>query len=1358
MKKKQDIQEEKDSAPENGEPVAADVPEQTPPPRKKSFLRRLLRWTLSLVVMLVLIVAGLAAILTYYFPSEEIRPIAEDQLMTHLKMPVKIGQLEFNLLTGFELVNVQLGEKGPENDGPLFHVDRVILGYDLRELLDGSFTVHRIQVQSPRINLVSNKGVWNFQPLLDLAGPPAAQPPPSEPGKLELPVIPIPVKLTEFAINNIQFNARMDDTMTAHVGGLSLEAKGKADTQGIDVRVRVHMGQEPHENDAVNISYFSKQGPAVHFHSWMDTDIALSAQDINRALATGTLGLTDVYAKLDQVLPKTSTRLDFATAVNLEAQVLDLTRVALSIGRANRVALAGQVRQFMGHSPDFNLTLPKGEFDLVELTSLAKPFMPPMSVTGKLSLTDIDVRGRLKNYQPDKITMSRARIDLADARLRHPATKTRLSGLGMGMDLKNIRLNGTVPETVEVTGDLSVTEGESFGVFVERLKHAFNFKGSGANLADMESGYATDVEQISTDVPQLGEVAIPLKLKGKFKGNMETGAIDEFGSTVDAGPLLKSVMALKAKEFGRGGFSLTNIMESDLESVRRLVPPDMEKEFGLGVLQGKLAMVQKASGNLDKEFMPVNLTGDARTSIVGLHAELTQPAFSVTNLNTEMRVPVELIAKKGVRLPGVDFKGSLDSVKALGQYEAGATQFTSFMKLDKYLPLEGNLGRVPLEQKFTLKSTGIVGAEPEIRVDAVALQLDSRADMLPPGDAENISTTGRLNVSGMSAMQQFSAEGFETDFSMEVKDLNLQKTHARVKGRVVKPSVKQEDMQLALEDLQFETRSRQNLKSGDVELGLLNVVLPGVVDWRTKGTIESWGEHFDVETRMDRMDLEKLLALVPEKFKEAIAGMKLAGAAVLEAKAKGAKPDEVALKKMEIPVTVDSKLKLADIHVEWPERNLLVEGLNFDTALTLADNNINLSGKTAAKGITKTDLEPGMKLTPEFDFHYKVDNWDTVKVERHALKLPGQNISHAISGRVEGLRPFLSGKKEKTPHQFLKTLDVALKTSLGVDMGTVAPMVPGVKAEGTVNSNLDVTLIAGQEVNLNGEIDIGHLNAEHSSGGKVEDLDGRFMINKKLLLDRLLYKDQKQFSASRRGFFNELREFSPYKNIFRVGALKFGPHTASNIGMDIYYRGNQLFLDRFLMEVLGGGVAGNLFLSQTPEGPELEFATDFAHIDFNKLVKNQVSASERDAEVDGNLKFNFKVNQGSANQKINLDQIGLELNITHIGKQVLDRILLFIDPEESSPAIVDTRSKLDLAIPQNMHVKVAYGNLSMDIGMLLLGNPIEAPALRRVPVTSLKHFRQINEQLQMLKDFQYVLHYLSANGIEFDDEGNITFF
>ncbi|QPJ61998.1 MAG: AsmA family protein [Candidatus Nitronauta litoralis] len=1323
-----------------------------PPPKqvkkKRSFLRSLFRWTFSLLLMLVLIVVGLGAILTHFFPSEEIRPIAEDQLTTHLKMPVKIGRLEFNLLTGFEFENVQLG-----GTDPLFKVDLLILGYDLLELIDGSFTVHTLKVNRPHVNLISKNGVWNFQPLLDLAGP--AQPPPPEPSGM--PVIPIPVELTELVVNDIEVNVQMDDVMTAHLKGLNLEARGKADTNGLDVNVRVHMGEESREKNSSNVTYVSSLEPAINLLTYLDTDITLNAQDINRALVTGTLGLTDTRVTMKQRLKPVNTRLDFAAGVDMASHILDLSRVKLKVANGTSMSLTGQVQRFLSPHPGFNLKIPKGDFDLNELTALAKPFLPPMILNGQLGLTDVQIRGGLRNYQPANIFLTKATIKLDNGLVRHPLFKTQLNGVGLGLDIKNVKVKGLVPYSMETNGELKMTSGEFAGFYFEQLTHKFDLKGTGPLLPKMVTTYKTELETFTMDLPQVGEITTPIKLQGNFKGDTQTGDIESFTSALEAGTALTSKVSLQAKAFGKKGFKMDQSFTSDLSQASRFIPPDMTETFGLGPLKGEMRFSQKASGSLDKDFMPVNMTADTNVQLIGLDAEMKEPAFSVKGLSTRLSIPVEMKKKLGVRLPGVVIKTSLDSVHALGKYQAGATEMTSTISLDKFLSLDGNVGRVPVTKKTTFKSEGIVGIEPDIKVSRIDLEVNSRADVLPPGEAENMTATGKLAIKGIEAMGQFAASGFNTAFNMDAKDLNLQKTHAAIKGRVLKPSVQQEDLQMSLEDLQFETRSSQNLKSGDVDLGLLSVVLPGVVNWKTKGKIESWGDQFDVETRMDKMDLEKLLALVPAKFKEAIKGMKVAGSASLVANAKGKRPDEIAIKKMDIPVTVDSKLKLAGVTVDWPEKAMVVEGLDFDTELTLKNNKVDLKGASKVAHFTKTDLGYDLKLAPELAFHYAIKNWDTLEVEQHKVSLPGQEIEQTLSGRVEGFRPFLSGKKDKTPIQILKTLDVALKSSLGLDVGAVSPLVPGLQADGKINSHLDIKLIAGQQADLNGEVDIGHLNARHESGGIVEDLDGRFLINKTLLLDRLLFKEKKQFNASRQGFFNQLREFSRYKNIFKIGALKFGQHTASDIGIDMYYRGNQLFLDRFLMEVMGGSVAGNLFLSQSKEGPELEFSTGFAHLDFNKLVKKQVTPSGRDSEIDGNLKFNFKVNQGGG-KKISLDQIGAEMNITHVGKEALDRILLFLDPEESSPAIVDTRSKLDLAVPTNLHMKVAHGNLNMDVGMILLGSPIEAPALRRVPVTSLKHFRQINEQLQRLKDFQTVLQILSANGIEFDDEGNISFF
>ena len=63
-------------------------------------------------------------------------------------------------------------------------------------------------------------------------------------------------------------------------------------------------------------------------------------------------------------------------------------------------------------------------------------------------------------------------------------------------------------------------------------------------------------------------------------------------------------------------------------------------------------------------------------------------------------------------------------------------------------------------------------------------------------------------------------------------------------------------------------------------------------------------------------------------------------------------------------------------------------------------------------------------------------------------------------------------------------------------------------------------------------------------------------------------------------------------------------------------------------------------------------------------------------------------------ESVSLNKLLLKKEITKIGTKTLDRLLLFIDPEESKPAIVNTRAKLKFATPHRLLIYLEHGNLS----------------------------------------------------------------
>jgi hypothetical protein len=112
------------------------------------------------------------------------------------------------------------------------------------------------------------------------------------------------------------------------------------------------------------------------------------------------------------------------------------------------------------------------------------------------------------------------------------------------------------------------------------------------------------------------------------------------------------------------------------------------------------------------------------------------------------------------------------------------------------------------------------------------------------------------------------------------------------------------------------------------------------------------------------------------------------------------------------------------------------------------------------------------------------------------------------------------------------------------------------------------------------------------------------------------------------------------------------------------------------------------------------------------------------------------------------------LHITHIGKEALDRLLVFLDPEGSNPTLSNVRAQLKFANPSRVTVEVARGQL--DLTIHFQGSLIPTFKLDRVPLAKMKSLEELTAAIPNWEDLSKVLKLVGAETYSFTPEGEIV--
>ncbi|MEK9629025.1 MAG: hypothetical protein VW455_08385 [Nitrospinota bacterium] len=1325
------------------EPEEESSPQKT---KKRSLVSKLFRTLFYTFFFVTSAIVAMGVVLEYYFPAEQIRDFAEKEGSKQLQLPLSIKRIKLSLFSGVRVEGVVLGP----TTKPLASVQNLVLDYDLSQLLQGHLVINEVLVDHPQLNAVSKNGVWNFQPLLELKGSKKSPPPPSD---TSAPLPLAKIDLQQFKIRNAGAMLAMDDQVSAIMRGFNLEAKGKASLNDIDLKLRVLFKT----NSKPNI-FFKQKKDNIYFESQTNTNILISAKDLKKVNVSGNFGLKGNKIQFGDALPSPSLEGSLTAEIQMKPERVNLSLFSLILDGKNVVSLSTKVKNF-STAPEIETQIKKISFHLSDLLRWAKKWLPPVTGHGKLEMDNLTIQANLPGFKPENIKVTGGQLSTKDLTLDSKDLNIHLESLNTSLNIQEVSVKKAKPTLVSADLQMQLAKGKTGEAEIQNLKQTAAVTAKGPELSKAKLKFNTNVGALHYQHPDLGTFQLPFHTEGSLEGDLKKGDLNIHKISYHSGNTVKGNISGNLRQ--KKSFQLKKESSINIGEVLKILPGEIAEMFPKLEGSGNVEASVSLNGNLDSKFLPTQIQGNSKLNLKNVSTRLENPNLNIEGLNTAVQFPIFYSAKQGINIATININSDLKNVDALKNWNLKNFSLNSRLDTQSFYNLKPNFGTLPIKLNSKIKFENLASAQPELSLENFTTEVRVKGD-IRPDDFRNNQIEGKISFQNVNALKKLSIGDFTSQYSIQVHDKSLSRIRLSQKTKI--SSINEKELGLNLKELNIESLTRKNLQDGNFDLENLHFKATNLVDLHLKGSAKSWGESFGIETSLTNAQLASLWKLVPTGTKKNLDLEGLGGKANLSLKAQGKLP---ASKTKDIkplnrwtklftsfepnnppPLEISSQFKLQNGKLTHTDKD--IKELNLDSKVEFKKGSAWLSGNISGKlhGMEVFEKRP---LQPEFNFQYHLKNFNTFKIAKHQLNLKNRGITHTFQGKIEGIKALLKGPIE--PDRVLQKLNIDLKNSnnLKAEKSLEDELFGDLKAAGELSSQIILKQTAGEKIYLEGQLGFNQLNAEIPSAVTLKNLTGKFPFSKTLSLSPDMVSTIAESPAQKR-FFKQLRDFSRYKNNIRADSIELKGQEISNMGMDVVFKNNRLSADKFIFDVLGGTVGGSFSFTQTPKGPALRFVTEFAKIDSSRLLPSK-EKMKIDSKIDGNMDVAFQVET----EDVSLDNLLLKIAITKIGTQTLDRLLLYLDPEESKPAIADTRAKLKIATPHRVLISLENGNLNLEAWLKsdLLGI-IKAPELKRIPVAGLNQFSSINEQLQSLQGTLKALNIIAAQKIQ-NENGKLVF-
>ncbi len=509
-----------------------------------------------------------------------------------------------------------------------------------------------------------------------------------------------------------------------------------------------------------------------------------------------------------------------------------------------------------------------------------------------------------------------------------------------------------------------------------------------------------------------------------------------------------------------------------------------------------------------------------------------------------------------------------------------------------------------------------------------------------------------------------------------------------------------------------------------LEIHQLRLDIEKILAMEAKGGLDLGGSTLDLSFSTDPHRLEAVRATLPDDLASRLPRM--TGQVVLGGRLHGKLPRSWHWRSLvngQSGFKAELKIRHSDCNVHWPERGLELEKLDgtvqllIGTAAGRTESQLDLRlgrGRWAGAPLTVEDLSLALAATFDGE-HLGSDGRLAIRRLTAEAHWPEALVDLELGGVVQ-----LIGKKE------FRLDELSLRSpAMGLDFGLSGQVVRPVAAKHWSEWRLAIrthgSLSPPKSLRLPGQMrmqggagfemaiksqgagivrGLGKLTAKglgiQGPGFSIQGAEGGIQVDQRLAIypapGLLVAKSSDASgSAGKRGgrssaYDQALRPLKGDSRGFGISSIRLGRLEFSDMVGNLELGGGVLSLGSLRFAFLEGDVVADTSLILAPPGTRrLELDADMSGIDFSRLSDLSMTGS---SDVSGNTRL--MVDWGEK-------AFASELNLTRIGRQTLEALLLAVDQKEANPGVLKLRRFLaDYKVaPRRVEMVIRYGLASM---------------------------------------------------------------